>query len=175
MDWIPAPLATVAAWGLIATFGWAAVAKLVRSDAWPAAVAGFGFEGPAARVVAVAVPVLEGAIVVFLATGVLRLAGALTLTLVAAFSAAIVRVRTAGSSDKVPCGCFGGSGETDYRLLLGRNAALAVLAALVLLGPRSTSLVLPAGTELVPTALVVVAGILLTWVAVQTVSSLRRR
>ncbi len=174
MEWVPPPLATVAAWGLVATFAWAAIAKIVRGEAWQRAVAAFGLRGSAGRAVALAVPVAEVGIVVLFLTGAVRPAAALTLALVAAFSAAVVRARTTQQRDKVPCGCFGGSGETDYRLLLARNAGLLVLAALILLSPGDASLTLPENAELVPTALVVVGGLLVTWMAVQTASALKR-
>jgi len=175
MEWVPAPLATVAAWGLTATFAWAAAAKVLRADAWPGSVAAFGFSGSSARVVVVSVPVAEVTIVALFAVGIVRPAAALTLALVAAFSAAVVRARTTRMDNRVPCGCFGGSGETDYRLLLGRNLALLLLAALILMSPRDVSLAPPTGGDLLPAVLVVVGGVVLVWTAVQTASSFHRR
>lgn len=175
MDWIPSPVATLAAWGLTATFAWAAIAKIVRGGAWSQAVAGFGFRGGLARFVVLAVPAAEIAIVGLFVAGVLRPAAALTLALVAGFSAAIVRARGMGAGDRVPCGCFGGNREADYRLLLGRNLGLVVLAALVLLGPEALSLRFPENVPLLPTVLVAIGGLLLVWMTVQTATSLRRR
>lgn len=175
MDWIPSPVATLAAWGLTATFAWAALAKFIRGDAWPKAVTGFGFRGALAQTIVFAVPLAEIAIVALFVAGALRPAGALTLALVAGFSGAIVRARGIGNRKRVPCGCFGGSRDTDYRLLLARNLALAVLAALVLLGPRSASLSFPDDLALLPTALIAIGGLLLVWMTVQTANSLRRR
>jgi len=175
MEWVPSPLATIAAWTLVATFLWAAVAKFVRGNAWPAAIARFGFAGAAARAIAVAVPVAEIVVVALFVAGASRVAAALTLALVASFSAAIVSARMVRKSDKVPCGCFGGSGESDYRLLLARNAALAVLAGVVLLAPRPAGLSAPSEGDLLPATLVVLGGAVLTWMVAQTVSSLRRR
>lgn len=175
MEWIPSPLATVAAWALIGTFAWAAAAKFVRGNDWPEAVAGFGFSGVLARAIAVAVPLFEVAIVALFVVGAVRVAAALTLALIAAFSAAIVWSRGTRDGNRVPCGCFGRTRDYDYRLLLLRNAGIAFLAALVLVAKGEVSLAVPAGTDLVPTALVAIAGVLLTWMAVQTASSLRRR
>ena len=175
MEWVPSPLATVAAWALIATFAWAAAAKSVNSVAWSSAVRHFGFRRWSGRVVALAVPLAELVIVIMFLSGNVRAAAASTLALVASFSGAIVRSRAIEKQDKVPCGCFGGSGRSDYRLLLTRNAGLAVLAGLILLAPRSTSVQLPNGTELVPTILVVVAGVLIVWMTMQAATTLRRR
>lgn len=175
MEWIPSPLATVAVWALVGTFAWAAAAKFIGGNEWPKAVAGFGFSGVFARAVAIAVPLFELVIVALFVAGAVRPAAALTLALIAAFSAAIVRVRGSKNENRVPCGCFGGSRDYDYRLLLARNAGLALLGAIVLVAKGDVSLAPPTGAELVPTGLVVVAGVLLTWMAVQTASSLRRR
>lgn len=175
MEWVPSPLATVAAWVLTGTFAWAAVAKFVRTDAWPRAVANLGFGGVMARVLMMAVPLAELGIVALFFLGAVRPAAALTLALIASFSAAIVRARAGRKSDRVPCGCFGGDGEYDYRLLLARNGAIATLAGSVLLAPPGVSLAPPAGMDLLPTALVVIAGVLVAWMAAQTSSSLRRR
>lgn len=175
MEWVPSPLATVAAWLLTATFGWAVVAKSFDRVAWTSAVTGFGFRGRLAYALVFAVPLAEVAVVGLFLVGSVKAGAALTLALVASFSIAIVRVRATSQRDKVPCGCFGGTKSADYRLLLGRNAGLACLSAVILLAPRSTSLSLPEGTEIVPTALVVVAAVLLVWMTSQAATSLRRR
>ena len=175
MEWVPSPLATVAAWALIATFAWAAVAKGLNVVAWSSAVAGFGFRGPFGRAIVVGVPLTEILIVFMLLSIDLRAGAALVLALVAAFSGAIVRSRAIQKQDKVPCGCFGAGGRSDYRLLLARNGGLALLGGLILLAPRSTSLQLPAGAELVPTVLIVVAGVLIVWMTTQAATTLRRR
>lgn len=175
MEWVPSPLATVAAWVLTATFLWAAVAKFVRGNAWPAAIARFGFAGAAARAIAVAVPVAELVVAILLGAGAVRAGAALTLSLVASFSAAIVSVRMLRKTDKVPCGCFGGAGESDYRVLLARNGALAVLAAIILFSPRAASPTPPSARDLVPSTLVILGGALVVWMVAQTLTSLRRR
>ena len=175
MEWVPSPLATAAAWAVTATFAWAAVAKSLDRRAWFSAVVGFGFNGVTGRIVMVAVPLAELSIVALFLWGRLDIGATLTLVLVASFSGAIVRARAVERSDRVPCGCFGGARRVDYRLLLARNAGLAALAALVLLAPGSSSLALPRGTELLPTALIVVAGVVLVWMTTQATTSLRRR
>lgn len=174
MELIPSPLATAAAWILTVTFGWAVVAKFVRGNSWPSAVTRFGFRGAVAQVIVFAVPMAEAAVVVAFVGGLSRVGGSLTLTLVAAFSAAIVRARM-HQGNRLPCGCFGKTHERDYRLLLARNSLLALLAVTVLLGPSSASLEVPEGAEVVPLVLVVVGSLLIAWMGIQTVTSLRRR
>ncbi len=174
MELIPSPLATAAAWVLMATFAWAVVAKFVRGNAWPSAVTRFGFRGAVAQVIVFAVPMAEAAVAVAFIGGLSRVGGSLTLALVAAFSAAIVRARVQ-HGNRLPCGCFGKTHERDYRLLLARNSLLALLAVAVLLGPSSASLEVPEGAEVVPLVLVVLGSLLIVWMAVQTFASLRRR
>ena len=174
MEWVPAPVATLAAWILTLTFAWATVAKFVRGNEWPSAVTRFGFRGWAAQIIVFAVPLAETTVVVLFLVGALRPAAAFTLALVAMFSAAIVRVRMV-EGGRVPCGCFGKSHERDYRLLLARNGALALLAAAGLMGPRGASLRPSSEVEVVPLVLAVVGLFLVAWVTVQSSSSFRRR
>ena len=174
MEWVPSPVATIAAWILTLTFAWATVAKFVRGNEWPSAVTRFGFRGAIAQTIVFAVPLAEIAVVVMFFVGALRPGAAFTLALVAMFSAAIVRVR-AVKGGRVPCGCFGKSHERDYRLLLARNSALALLAAAVLFGPRDASLRPSADIDVVPLTLAVLGLLLVVWVTVQTTSSFRRR
>lgn len=174
MELVPSPLAGAAAWILTVTFGWAVVAKFARGKAWPSAVTRFGFDGAIAQVIVFAVPIAEAAVVVAFVGGLSHVGGSLTLALVAAFSAAIVRGRLR-QGDRLPCGCFGKTHERDYRLLLARNSMLALLAVAVLLGPPSMSLEVPDGAEIVPLVLVVVGTLLIAWMGIQTFTSLRRR
>ena len=174
MEWVSAPIASAAGWILTLTFGWAALAKFIRGDEWPPAVTRFGFRGGVAQTIVFAVPIAEITIVILFVVGAARAGAALTVALVAAFSAAITRARMV-SGRRVPCGCFGKSRERDYRLLLARNAALALAAATVLLGPRDVSLAPPEGTEWMPVVLSLVGAGVVAWAAVQTTSALRRR
>ena len=174
MEWVPAPVFTLAAWILTVTFGWAAIAKFVGGPAWPSAVTRFGFRGPAAQIIVFAVPAAEITVVVLFVIGALRPAAALTLALIAAFSAAITRAVVVNGR-RVPCGCFGKTTDRDYRLLVLRNGALGVVAALVLAGPPQASLRPPVGADVIPLALALVGAIVVGWAGAQTASALRRR
>jgi hypothetical protein len=74
------------------------------------------------------VPWAEVGVMLLLVAGRTAAGGALALTLLAAFSVAIVRLQRILDSKSVPCGCLGGDNARDYRLLLARNAALAAAA-----------------------------------------------
>ena len=69
---------------------------------------------------------------------------------------------------RLGCGCFGGSGTRDYRLLLARNLALAGVAFVARKTGQDVPLVRslgePAGADLIPVALVVLGLALAAWV-----------
>jgi hypothetical protein len=149
----------VGAWVLASVFGWAATAKLLRRDAWVEALRAYGL-GPVERPAAVLVPILEAGVVGLVAGGFPRAAGVVSLLLLAAFSAAVVRAR-GRIGDRVPCGCFGRTARRDIRLVLFRNAALAGLAALVAAAPgRVPAFAWPGRTEVLPTVLAAAAVVL---------------
>lgn len=152
---------------LALTFAWAAVAKVVRPRRWLDALDGYGFRGRWRLAVTIAVPVAEFTVPALFAIGGARLGAALTLALVAAFSLAVLNARTV-QGDRLPCGCFGGVGARDYRLMLARNAALAALAAFVLLTERSRALSgLASGDMVVPIVLSVAGLALIGWMIYQ--------
>ncbi|MGH2699766.1 MAG: MauE/DoxX family redox-associated membrane protein [Actinomycetota bacterium] len=147
-------------------FGWAALSKLVGYERWRRALAGYKLPGTFERAARLGTPVMEAFVVVVVLFGPLPLAGALTLALLAGFCVVVVRAR-AVQGDRLPCGCFGGATERDYRLMLVRNTVLAVPAgALVLSGDpglidRIASI---EGSEILPLGLVLMAGGLVVWV-----------
>jgi uncharacterized protein (DUF486 family) len=164
----------LASYVLATTFAWAAVAKAVRPSAWSASLSGYGFSGPLARVVAVAVPVAEIGVTALSVAGLRSIGAALALALLSGFSFAILRAtRTRG--DRLPCGCFGGTKERDFRLMLLRNALLAVLAAVVLVGQQLHPASLHGTVDGVPLALSVAGAVVICWTLWQVVSSLRGR
>lgn len=162
---MPHTLAAVAAVSLAALFAWAAAAKAAWPDGWRGAVAGFGL-GRAEPFVILGVPVVELAVAVTIVWGSARAGAALALTLLAAFSAAVVRARPL-RGDRLPCGCFGRATVRDYRAMLARNAAGGGLAAIVVLaGPRSGIAepgAAPSVPELIPAALMCLGAAIAGW------------
>jgi hypothetical protein len=127
-------LAAATAAILALAFGWSAAAKLAAPRRWRQTLAAYGLPDGLAAAAPAAVPALELTVAVAAALGLAPVAGALALLLLAAFSAAIVRMRIGGAHD-VACGCFGGTRHRDYRALLGRNLLLATAAVVALRGP----------------------------------------
>lgn len=151
---------------LAVAFTWAAVAKASRPSAWRNALLGYGLPKPTIVPALVLVPVVEiGTGVLLSAGGVAAKAGAaLAVALLASFSLAVLRARQFGG-DRLPCGCFGGSGRRDYRLMLVRNAFLgAVAAAILLVRPVAEyELEPPAASQALPVLLVAVGLVLIGW------------
>jgi hypothetical protein len=129
---LAAPLASwsrgssLAAELLAGVFAWAAVAKVARFGRWRKSLAAYRL--PREQALRVLVPAFEAAVPGLVLAGRPGLAGGLALLLLAAFAWAILRARRLGG-DRLPCGCFGGAARRDYRLLLGRDVALGVVAA----------------------------------------------
>ncbi|MDQ3951885.1 MAG: hypothetical protein M3279_02800 [Actinomycetota bacterium] len=150
-------------------FVWAAVAKITRFGAWRSALSGYRLPqmvmGPALFLV----PAIELATAFLLARGgdVTRAGAALTVGLLAAFSLAVLRARRL-QGDRLPCGCFGGSGSRDYRLMLVRNALLGAVAAAILLVPGVARYEVdaPEAAQLVPAALAALGVALIAWLVV---------
>lgn len=119
----------VAALLLAGVFAVAAVAKLHRPARAAADFAGLRL--PAARALAVAVPIGEAALGVALVMRP-RAGGVVALVALAVFSVVLApHVRGRG---RVVCGCFGG-GSAGGASVLWRNAGLGVLAVLAAAGP----------------------------------------
>jgi hypothetical protein len=123
-----------------ATLGFAGLVKLARFASWRAAIAAYGLPRAIEGAALPAVPVLELAAAALLLFGPPRAGGALSLGLLAAFSLAVFRGHARHGS-RLPCGCFGGAGERDFRAMLARNAALGALAAIVVLGDANKAAV----------------------------------
>jgi uncharacterized membrane protein YphA (DoxX/SURF4 family) len=160
---------------LAAIFTWAALAKIVGFSRWRAALAEYRL--PASGVVAVGVPVSEGICVALLVAGRTRAGAALVLALVAAFSAAVIRAREQ-EGEKLPCGCFGGTGRRDYRTMLTRNATLVLLAGALMIEGRDVELLgrigSPAASDVLPAVLAIIGVVVLAWFVYQTSTALRR-
>jgi hypothetical protein len=161
------PLTFVSALALAIALAWAAVSKFVGYQRWRSALRGYGLPRGLERAALWGAPVLEAVAVGLVLGGPIEVAGALILALLATFSVVVLRAR-AIRGDRLPCGCFGGTTERDYRLMLIRNAVLGVpAAALVLSGDaglidRLDSL---QGSDVLPLGLVLLAGGLIVWMA----------
>jgi len=165
----PPEVGALAAAGLALTFGAAAVVKLGRGAARRRTLGSYGLPARASRVVGFGVPAVELGIAALVLAGLGSSAGLLSIVALLAFSGAIVlgRVR---AGRRLECGCFGGSGTWDYRLLLARNLALAGVAFVAWRAgedaPLVRSLGEPAGADVLPVALVVLGLALAAWVGV---------
>lgn len=171
------PLIVVSAVALAIAFAWAAVSKLASYQRWRRALRGYGLPSGLERAALVGTPALEAVTVGLILTGPLEVAGALSLALLAGFSVVVLRAR-ATQGDRLPCGCFGGTDERDYRLMLVRNAVLGLPAgALMLSGKpglidRMESF---KGSDVLPLGLVVLAGGLIVWMTMGLLEMMNTR
>jgi hypothetical protein len=156
----PAPLAAVL---LAVVFGWAFLAKVLGPRAWRRALGGYGLPAPIASAALVAVPVAEAAVTILLLAGSTTVGAGLALVLLSAFWIAVVRARRS-LGDRLPCGCFGGNKLRDARLMLGRNAALAVLAGAALLEGQAPAFSPPVAGEALPAILALIGAVLTAWI-----------
>lgn len=163
-----------AVWVLALSFAWAAAAKLIAIGRWRDALSGYHF-GPRVRALLVpAVPVVEACIAAALVAS-RDVGAALALGALAAFSL-VVLVARRERGDRLPCGCFGGDRERDYRTILIRNAGLAVLAALVLVLPagEDVEIASPGRQDLVPVVAIVAGAALIVWTIWTAFTAMRR-
>jgi hypothetical protein len=166
----------VAAAVLAIAFGAAAAAKVVGRRRWSRALASYRL-GPLEGAALVGVPVAELALAALPFVGLVSTAGLASLVVLSVFSAAIVvgRIRVGRRLD---CGCFGASRPRDYRLLLARNGALAVVAVVAWREGRDAwiggTLGAPSGSDLLPVTLVAIGVALAMLVTVQAVVTVRR-
>ena len=168
----------VAAGVVGAVFAWSAGGKLLRPTDWRRARSALGLRGPLDRVAAIGAPVAEAAVLGLVVAGLHRTAGNAGLALLLVFSLAVLRARRRGG-DLVPCGCFGTVKARDYRVLLLRNAVLAVVAAVAATWgidtPRLGSPGIPTGPDVLPLAFAVVGLSVADWTVTRSVRSLGRR
>lgn len=162
---------------LAVAFAWAAVAKVARFAAWREALAGYGLPEAAESAARVLVPVVEVAVAVVLVSGgdASRAGAALAVALLGGFSLAVLRAQRV-QGDRLPCGCFGGGGRRDYRLMLVRNATLGAVAAIALLFPRAGAFepAAPDAAQIVPAALAAAGLGLGAWLVLAARKGFRR-
>jgi hypothetical protein len=160
---------------LAIVFAWAAIAKAVAPAAWTRALDGYGLHEAVRRIALVGVPVAELAVPLLVVFGLPVVAGVLAALLVGAFSGGILLAR-ARRGDRLPCGCFGGVRVRDYRAMLARNAALALLAvAATTTGTdamRSGGVSVPSGGDALPFAVVAISVSVAAWTLVRGLSEL---
>ena len=174
----PPRFGELAAAGLALTFAAAAVTKLARGAAWRRTLGINGLPTAWVRPAAFGVPFVELGVVALVLLELASTAGLASLLVLALFSVAIVigRVR---AGRRLECGCFGGSGTRDYRLLLARNLALAGVAFVAWRAGEDAPLVRalgePAGADLVAVALVVLGLALAVWVGAAAFAGEGRR
>jgi hypothetical protein len=162
---------------LAVAFGWAAASKLAGFERWRRALSGYSLPGGFESVARFGTPVLEIAAVVLVLTGPLEVAGALVLALISGFCIVVLRARAA-QGDRLPCGCFGGTSERDYRLMLIRNAALAVPAGVLTLAGGNgmiARLGSVAASDVLPLVLVLLAAALIMWMTMGLMELLTTR
>ncbi|MGH2749894.1 MAG: MauE/DoxX family redox-associated membrane protein [Actinomycetota bacterium] len=167
----------VAATVLAIAFGWAALAKLLGYERWRLALSGYRLPGMLERFARPGTIGVEAVIAALVLSGPLPVAGSLALAMLSALCLLILRARAA-RGDRLPCGCFGSTKERDYRLMLTRNAALAVPAAVLTLSDRPgliERLASIEGSEILPLALVLLAGGLVVWITTGLSESLSGR
>ncbi len=170
---IPARLAALV---LVLVFSWAVAAKAMAWEAWARSLAGYRIPRSLARVALVLVPLVEAAIVI-LGVGIsIKAEAASALFLLGAFSIVVIRASTL-QGRRLPCGCFGGRKERDYRTFLVRNGALGLIAAVVLVDPNDAALIemidAPARGDILPVALLALGVALGAWVVWTVASNVR--
>ncbi len=169
-------LGAVAAAVVAVAFAAAGVAKLADLRSWRRGLGAYVLPRPVERAASVVVPGAELVVATLPFLGLRSTAGLVALVALAAFSAATVRARIRGGS-RLACGCFGSATPRDYRLLLLRNALLAVAAISAWRGGGDApvaALRMPAGSELLPAAIVATGLGLAVWAGAQTAIAVRR-
>jgi hypothetical protein len=174
---VPGEAGALAAAMLALAFGAAGIAKLATGRRWRRALRSYGLPAPVERATAAGVPVFELGVASLPFMGLASTAGLVALAALGAFSAAIVIARIGGGA-RVACGCFGSGDERDYRFLLGRNAALALVALVAWTSGQDTwrvgGLGKPGAGDLVPAVLVGIGLLLTVWVGVAGAAAARR-
>jgi hypothetical protein len=115
---------------LAAVFAWAAVSKVAGVRAWRRTLSALELPPTVVRVAVRAVPAAEAVVPALVVAGLPRVAAVWSAGLLVAFSGGMVATRRVGA--RIPCGCFGVGGTVRIGTALARNAALAMLAIVVL-------------------------------------------
>jgi len=171
------PFTFACALALAIAFAWAAISKLASFQRWRRALKGYALPSSLERAALLGTPALEAVTVGLILTGPLEVAGALSLALLAGFSVVVLRARVT-QGDRLPCGCFGGTTERDYRLMLVRNAVLGLPAGALMLSGNSgliDRLESFEGSDALPFGLVLLAGGLIVWMTMGLLEMMNTR
>lgn len=173
---MPTPLPQIVSLVLAFVFAWSSSAKASRPRTWWELLGRYRL-GPLRFPVAVGVPVAEAAVAILLFRERQMIGAGLALVLLAAFSAAILRLRSLEGS-RLPCGCFGKTKTRDFRVVLGRNCLLALLSAAILLNGEDfevfEGLGAPDGSDIIPVALGIMGIVAVIWLAVNVQGSFKK-
>ena len=117
-DWV----VTIASLLLAGVFAWSGFTKILRNERWRAGSDHLSIESPT-QGSGIPAPAVDRGGGRGCALGGRGRSGAypLTLGLLAIFCFAIIRARILLGTDKMGCGCFGGTRFRDYRLLLAKE------------------------------------------------------
>ena len=160
---------------LAATFAWAGVAKTLHAERWRQDIRAYRLARPVRALAFFVLPWIEIGLALAAVGGRADIAAWVALALVASFSVAIARARLLQGTNKLSCGCFGGTAARDYRLLLLRNLALGSLAAWILLdldASGSWSLT-PGSRDVLPALLIMLVIVATLWTARQAATIVR--
>jgi uncharacterized membrane protein YphA (DoxX/SURF4 family) len=167
-------IVVVATVALGAVFAWAGLAKIFAADRWRTDLrVTYRLPRPVAAMAFVLVPWTELGVVVALLTGWYRLGAAVAVVLLVASSIAIVRARVIQGTDRLSCGCFGGSAPRDYRVLLLRNGGL-IVSALALLATAADGPLPHGRVDVLAGAIITLAIVASAWALWQLRAYLRR-
>jgi methylamine utilization protein MauE len=158
------------------TFLWAGITKVIRAERWRQDIRAYRLPRPVRALGFVSIPWTEIGIAVAMATGRANIGAVLALGLLAVFSFAIVRARILQGTNKLLCGCFGGSAARDYRLMLLRNVTVGSVAAAILLtfdGNGTDDRVFPVPSDLLPASLVALGIVAILWTLRQANAHIR--
>ena len=166
-------LTFLAALLLALTFLWSGAVKVGRAARWLEALGVYRVPRRFEPLVFVAVPAAEIGVAGLIVIGATKPAGALSVALLCAFTAALLRARKL-EGDRLPCGCFGGTKEHDYRLLLARNLMLLLPAVVLMIAGNTSIRTVPDSIQPLPAALVVLGLGVIGWTAFEVARALRR-
>jgi uncharacterized membrane protein YphA (DoxX/SURF4 family) len=161
---------------LALAFAWAALAKLSSPRRWRRSLAVHDLPPRFGAAVAIATPAAELATAALIAGVGARIGAALALALLSVFTLALLRARSI-AGDRLPCGCFGTSGERDWRAMIARNVLLGALAVYAIAAGGDLALTgveAPSPGQLAAAALTAAGLALAVWTAGSVRSALRR-